>query len=122
MADILKKEMLLGKWDYITFNKDNSPYWNNYSDMNYEFLKSMENLLRMKLNIRGYALVTDLLDHMGLKVKPNQILAGWSSENVNLGSSLFEVYNCKDGSGILIHFLSCDEFLVDDIYKGKVQI
>ena len=26
MADILKKEMLLEKWDYMIFSQDNSPY------------------------------------------------------------------------------------------------
>ena len=122
MADILKKEMLLEKWDYITFNKDNSPYWNNDSDRNYEFLKNIENLSIMKLNIHGYALVSELLYDMGLRVKPNQILAGWSSEKINMGDSLFEVYQRKDGSGILIHFINCDEFMVDDIYKGRVKI
>ena len=122
MADILKKEMLLEKWDYMIFSQDNSPYWNNDSDMNYEYLKCMENYLRSRVTVRGYALVTDLLIHMGMKIKPNQFLAGWSSEKVDSVSSLFEVYQRKDGSGILIHFINCDEFLVDDIYKGRVKI
>ena len=120
MADILKKEMLLERWDYALFDNSCSEFRPNKKQENLERLRLIEKEFYTKLMIDGsFITLVDVLNRLGIRFKPNQVLAGWHFNNLDIRRSLFEIMELKNGT-ILIHFLFCEKYLLDDIYKGRL--
>lgn len=121
MADILKKEMLLEKWDYALFDKSSSEFRPKCSEANRGYIAYVEDQLRYELiNKKGsFITLADVLRRLGIQMKANQALAGWHFNNFDPRDSMFEIMELKEGA-ILIHFLRCEKYLLDDIYKGRL--
>lgn len=120
MADILKKEMLLERWDYALFDESSCEFRPKCSEANRGYLVYVEDKLRFELINNGcFITLMDALHRLGIQMKANQALAGWHFNNFDPRDSMFEVMELADGS-ILIHFLRCEKYLLDDIYKGRL--
>jgi len=120
MADILKKEMLLERWDFALFDKSSSKFRPKCSEANRGYIVYAEDQLRLELVNNGcFITLADVLRRFDIQMKANQALAGWHFNNFDPRNSMFEIMELKNGA-ILIHFLGCEKYLLDDIYKGRL--
>lgn len=104
--DLVNIDEYMNDGYYTVMFDESSSYWSDDRDMNALFLVQNQRYLDTKLETKGYLLVNDVLDAIGLPRTKRGMIDGWDhtkGDRIYLGLDKKENY-CPDSSNIKLDF------------------
>lgn len=109
----MNKEVNERAFNIAIFDKDSIEWVSDREIMNLKirsFLEYANNFAKRHILERGeYIILSEILGDLGIKVKDNQALAGWDTDNYDPSVPIFEYEYDEENDRYILNFVTCDE-------------
>lgn len=109
----MNKEINTNAFNIAIFDKNSIEWVSDREIMNLKirsFLEYANNFAKRHILERGeYITLSEILGDFGIKVKDNQALAGWDTDNYDPSVPIFEYEYDEENDRYILNFVTCDE-------------
>ena len=106
--------MVLTHSQYAKIFDDSTVFWEKDKDRNVYFIKYMESYFNDLLRLRGYLLLRDVYEKLGIPITKESLVVGWIyDENNTIGDNFVELRYEIDDNGYFVIDFNVDGCIID---------